>query len=258
MATSNEIAIIVLGTLILLLFAFYFFLFLIAYKKKQYQNVIEKQQLTLEYHNQLLLTKLEVQEQAYKYFSEEIHDNVGQLLSLAKLQLYSIKNKYSEGDVVKDVEDCNEVLSKAITDLRAISHNLNSNYIARVGICEALEKELNYISATKSISSKLYKEGEEYELGHEKELLVFRIIQEAISNALRHASPSLIDVYITYGKDSLTVCINDNGSGFDTNSTGDGIGLANMQVRAEMLKGKLNIRSAPGEGTKVQFEVKTQ
>src|ERR1700679_3803916 len=128
---DNRVAIIIviIGTLILMLFAFTLVIFLIVHKKKRYEHLLEKQQMENTYQNQLLQSRLEVQEQSFRYFSEEIHDNIGQLLSIVKMQLYNIRNNSREQEIVKKAGDCNELLGKAINDLRNISHTLNSGFV---------------------------------------------------------------------------------------------------------------------------------
>src|ERR1700742_2955295 len=87
------------GTLVLILIAFTLIAFLIVHKKKRYQHSLEKQQMERNYQNQLLLSRLEVQEQSFRHFSEEIHDNSGQLLSIVKMQLYNIRSSSKETEI---------------------------------------------------------------------------------------------------------------------------------------------------------------
>ncbi len=134
------IVIFCLGTLLFTFFAIALGLFLIVHKKKRYEHLLEKQSMENNYQNQLLLSKLEVQEQSFKYFSEEIHDNIGQLLSIVKMQLYNIKSSSKEPEVVNKATDCNELLGKAINDLRNISHTLNSGYISNAGLADAVTR----------------------------------------------------------------------------------------------------------------------
>jgi len=246
----------IVGTLALMLFSFTLITFLIIHKKKQYRNLLEKQQMESNYQNQLLLSKLEVQEQSFKYFSEEIHDNVGQMLSIVKMQLYNIKNSSREQEVVTKASDCTELLGKAINDLRNISHTLNSAFISNAGLADAIEKDLEYIHSARDMKCILHRSGEEYEMENEKELMVFRIIQEAVSNAVKHASASAIDVYLHYQPEKLNVVIADNGKGFDTGERcKSGIGLNNMHVRAELLKGKLEVVSEKNKGTTITLSI---
>jgi signal transduction histidine kinase len=199
---------------------------------------------------------MEVQEQSFQYFSEEIHDNIGQVLSIVKMQLYSIRNSSHEQEIVTKASDCTELLGKAIHDLRNISHTLNGTYINNAGLAEAVRKDLEYISSAKEIQCTLHKTGEDYSLGSERELLIFRIIQEAIANAIKHAAPTIIDVYLDYSGSGLKVRIEDNGSGFDTERIAkNGIGLNNMHLRSDLLNGNLDISSVMSKGTTVTLAI---
>ena len=258
MSPNYAAIIFVIGTLILLLFAFTLVIFLIVHKKKRYQHLLEKQQMENNYQNQLLLSKLEVQEQSFKYFSEEIHDNIGQILSMVKMQLYSIRSSSHEEEIVDKANGCTELLGKAITDLRNISHTLNSDYVHNAGLAHAIKKDLEYISSAKDVKCTLQVVGEEYELGSERELMVFRIIQEAIANAVKHAAPTAIDIHLDYKSDGVSIAITDNGSGFNTHAkVTDGLGLNNMHVRADLLKGVLSVISEKEKGTIVKLDITT-
>ena len=257
MKESYDLIIFLAGTATILIFAFTLVIFLITHKKKRYEHLLEKQAMENNYNNQLLQSRLGVQEQSFRYFSEEIHDNIGQLLSMVKMQLYNIKSSSGEPEIVIKATKSNELLGKAITDLRNISHSLNSAFVDRAGLAAAITKDLEYIHSAKEVQCTLHKTGEEYNLGNEQELMVFRIVQEAIANAIKHASPSVIDVYLHYTPGLLKVEIKDNGSGFDINSVNNtGLGLNNMQVRTRLLNGEMRISSEKDKGTTVTLDIR--
>lgn len=259
MSGISTMAMFIGGTIVLLLLAFSIVSFLIVHKKKRFEHLLEKQQMESNYQNQLLLSKLEVQEQSFRHFSEEIHDNIGQLLSIVKMQLYNIAGISNEAEVQHKASESTEILGKAINDLRNISHTFNSSYVSKVGLVEAVQKELGYITSAKNIACQLFVSGEQYELPDDRELLVFRIMQEAMGNAMKHAAPGEINVYLDYERERLGVTIRDNGQGFDpTKVAGGGIGLSNMGVRAALLKGKLDITSSKDAGTSVHLEINHQ
>lgn len=255
---SDPVTIIfIVGTAILILFAFTLIIFLIIHKKKRYEHLLEKQQIENDYQNQLLLSRIEAQEQSFKYFSEEIHDNIGQLLSIVKMQLYDIKSSSREEAIVVKSGNCVELMGKAITDLRNISHSFNTSFVSNAGLAAAIAKDFEYIRSAKNIKCTLHQSGDEYSLGGERELLVFRIVQEAVANALKHATPSAIDVFLHYLPEHLWVIIEDNGSGFDTARTArGGIGLNNMRMRAGLLDGSLSVDSQQEQGTRINLQVR--
>ncbi|GAA4460539.1 hypothetical protein GCM10023093_03370 [Nemorincola caseinilytica] len=256
MELDRSVIIFIMGSVLFIALAFALIVFLVIHKKKRYEHLLEKQTMENNYHNQLLLSRMEVQEQSFRYFSEEIHDNIGQLLSIVKMQLHNIRRSSNETEIVARAKDCTELLGKAISDLRNISHTLNSVFVTNVGLPEAVEKDLEYIRSAKDVKCTLHNTGEDYSIGEERELLVFRIIQEAIANAVKHASPSAIDVYLDHKPHMLVVRVVDNGMGFEAGSiTKSGIGLSNMQMRAALLKGRLDVASAKGGGTTISLQI---
>jgi len=258
MTLDSALMILIIGTLILLVFTFTLVAFLITHKRKRYKDLLEKQAMENSYQTQLLQSRLEVQEQSFRYLSEEIHDNIGQLLSFVKMQLYNIRNNAKEPEVVAKATAGTEMIGKAITDLRNISHILNSAYIDSGGLEAAIQKDLDYICSARELKCQLHRTGDAYSLGNERELLVFRIVQEAIANALKHASPTAIDVFMHYTPEVFTVVVQDNGAGFDTAERSGGLGLNNMTVRAKMLNGELNIDSAADAGTTVTLNIRNR
>jgi hypothetical protein len=256
MNIDTSIIVFIVGSVIFMVFAITLVIFLVMHKRKRYEHLLEKQTMENNYKNQLLLSRMEVQEQSFRYFSEEIHDNIGQLLSIVKMELYNIRRSSTEEDIVARASKSTELMGKAINDLRNISHTLNSAFVTNAGLADAVEKDLEYIRSAKDVKCLLHSSGDEYSMGNERELLIFRIIQEAIGNAVKHASPTEINVYLDYKPDMLTVTIADNGHGFETeNIQKSGIGLNNMHVRTKLLNGRLTLTSEPNAGTIIRLEI---
>lgn len=256
MNTQQVLLVFAIGTVISTLFVSALIIFLIHYKRKQQMHITEKLQLQHQYEHQLLLSRLEVQEQSFQYFSEEIHDNVGAVLTVCKMHLHQLAQLYHNSEAEELISESSEMLTKALTDLRSISHTLNGNFIARAGLKEALEKELKYITSVRGMKVNLETKGEVFDMPQEKELMIFRIIQEAIANALKHASATVIRVRLEYQPDLFKVVVADNGTGFDTtNIKYQGLGLSNMQTRAALLGGNIHFDSRTGGGTTVSLQV---
>ncbi len=149
--------------------------------------------------------------------------------------------------------DCKTTLSCHI-----LKHNIfaKARFVKHLVTADAIEKDLEYIRSAKEVKCNLYINGDEYSIGNEKELLVFRIVQEAIANAIKHARPTAIDVALNYAPAGISVIIQDNGVGFDTSERGNnGIGLNNMHVRTEMLQGKISVTSVKEKGTTIKLDI---
>ncbi|MBU3714081.1 MAG: hypothetical protein FGM46_03950 [Ferruginibacter sp.] len=214
----------------------------------EYLNSIVK--LKLEHENDILKTQLEIQEQTFQNISREIHDNIGQKLTLAKLQL----NTAGLSDN-NHVSDSVKIIGDAIRDLSDISRSMSSEFIQNNGFIKAVEFEMNQLSKTRLYSFKLVVTGETIFMDAKSEVILFRIIQEALSNIIKHAEASEVLVDIHFKEDQLLVNIKDNGKGFDFKNTDNPNGLLNMQKRAHMLKGSCTIQSDMGIGTVINIQI---
>src|ERR1700743_1703483 len=146
--TNQDILIPIVATsLLLFLLSTFIFAFLAVYQRKRRQYKVEKQLLQIQFTEELLHTQIEIQEQTLKTISQEIHDNVGQVLSLAKLNLNTFPATADENIQVK-VGDTKELIGKAINDLRDLSRSMHGDKIADLGIQEAIANELKILQNT--------------------------------------------------------------------------------------------------------------
>ncbi|MCB0699993.1 MAG: ATP-binding protein [Chitinophagales bacterium] len=257
MNTAEVAIIFIIGSLTLLVFVLFVVLILFEYRKRQVRHITEKLELKHRYQNEVLQTQLEVQEQSFKYVSEELHDNIAQMLSLVKIKLYKTAGKTEDENIKAGLETSTDLLSKTMDDLRNLSHTLSGGLVSKLPLPESLEKELNYVRNANEMDAALSLEGEEYDLPGEKKLLIFRIVQEAIGNAIKHGKAKRININLAYAPTQLTLTIADDGKGFDTKLLNDskGLGLQNMQVRAKLL-GSMDVASSEN-GTTITLKIDT-
>ena len=256
---TAEIAIIfIVGTLTLLVFVFFLVLIIIEYRKRQVRHITEKLELKHRYQNEVLQTQIEVQEQSFKYVSEELHDNIAQVLSLVKLKLYKTAGKTTDEAVKTGIDASNELLAKTMNDIRNLSHVLSGGLVSKLSLAESIEKELAYIRDANDMQATITVAGAPREIDENKKLLAFRIVQEAINNAIKHGKAKYISISLAYKEDSLLLQIQDNGKGFDTRlmSESKGLGLYNMQERAKLL-GSMEVHSEEGQGTNITLNIGT-
>lgn len=247
--TSTILAVI----FILLFFGVLFLVMLVYYNYRRRQTALEKKQMKAQFDQQLMQARLEVQEQAFEHISQEIHDNVGQLLSLAKMQLSSL----GDSDLVDHdtVMSARENVARAIRDLRNLAKSLHAGHIRALGIRQATEEEGLRISRSGLLEVSVTSEGPEHDIPEERQIILFRIIQECLQNCLKHAEASYVNIGFTWYDDQLRVRVRDDGKGFDAEtvlqSTPSGLGLQNIRNRARLTGGAGIITSTPGEGTTV-------
>lgn len=248
------------STLITMLL-FFITIFVLINKNKHRRLFAEKLALQHQFEKELLTTRLEVQEQSFTIISQEIHDNICQVLGYVKNNLYMVTSEQTILPQPQDklLDQSAELIGKSIEDLRNISHVLNPEYIRRIGLEDAVEKELNYLKSFYDIDFKLNFLGEPADIQEDKEIIIFRIVQEALSNITKHAEASLVVVTIGYDDVYMTVNIKDDGKGFDMTQNGEkGIGLINMRQRTKLINGIFEIHSTPETGTEISIKVHTQ
>jgi two-component system, NarL family, sensor kinase len=205
------------------------------------------------HQQQLLATRLEVQEQTLQQLMREIHDNIGSSLTYAKLALATL-NPAEPQAAQQQIQMGIGAIGKALEDIRNLSKSLNAEFVAANGLLPALEHELQRVSDYSGLATQLTITGEAMYLDAETELVLFRMVQEALTNTVKHAQATRIHIIVTYNPQNLHLVIEDNGQGFVPAHQGgpqQGNGLGNLQQRARLLGGHCDINSAPGLGTRI-------
>ena len=251
------IPLLIAGTILFIIFLFFIVVYIIIYKRRQDQNELDKERMIFDHQKHMLNARLDEQERAMNQISKEIHDNVSQKIDFLNMNVKALKESLPESANSRFFENSQQLLEDVTNDLRNISYSLNSDYIQARGLGEILSRELNYISVSKKIDCNIHVEGIYRPLPPDKELLIYRIAQEALHNTIKYAGASSIDIILHYEDAKFRIEIADNGKGFDAHlpEQMNGLGFRNMQQRAELLGGKLNIVASPGNGCRISLEV---
>ena len=231
-------------TIIVSTFLFFFLTFFIIYLTV-FQN-----KKKLFFKQELLRSQIEMQEQTFNSISQEIHDNVGQILSLVKVQLNIIDESQTTDKAL--LRDAKDNISKAMTDLRDIAKGLSSERIRIVGLITAIEHEIQRINRTGIVHIRFEMKGTELKIDNQKQLILFRVIQESLQNIIKHAAASSVSIQFAYQAGLLVITITDNGKGFNFQQeqlAHHGLGLQNIFKRMDMIGGKAEINSVLQEGT---------
>jgi signal transduction histidine kinase len=249
---------IVVASVFFILIGSFLLLLVFVFLRRQRKNKEEKEEMRNRFERTLLKTQLEIQEQAFSYISQEIHDNIGQVLSLVRLNL----NTFIEQPITEDkINGTDELLGKAIKDLRDLSHNLQNNRLHHIGIIESIRQLLNAIQKTGRITTSFYTPDNFHILDNNTDIILYRMVQEIINNIIKHAAATRIDVKVDSTGPDNTITISDNGVGFDTGllqQERPGIGLQNIINRAKMINTIVQVTSSPGKGTTVTLHVKSK
>ena len=247
---TKALSFLTITTSLILVMGAFIILILYLHKKKQEKNIVLLNEMKVSFDNELLRIQLEIQEQTFQDISRQIHDNINLSLTLAKLKLSSLPSHY-----MSDIQQPIEIIGEAINDLTDLSRSMNSEIIKDCGLISALSMEIKRIEKLHKIKFDLTLTGKPIFFDAEQELYLFRIMQEAINNILKHSNASNVKIELRYKDDSLIVKIADNGKGFKVNReeksklSFPSSGLKSIIKRVEFLKGKMQIFSKPEEGT---------
>ncbi len=232
--------------IILLLLCLSILYFWILNRNKQRSYQYEKEVLENKYNSALLESKLEVSEQTMKEISQEIHDNVGQRLTLCIQLLNNPESSKAEQSAL---------LTEALADLRDISKSLNSSYISDMGLDLAMERECGLIEKASQIKCTYSASDDLVNLSSDVELILFRCFQEILNNCIKHSSANTIEVLFQSGLNETILQVSDDGVGFDVQNGVKGVGLHSIEERINLIKGSLHIDSAVGIGTTIKITI---
>ena len=242
----------------LLFFATIFILIIVLvlrYRKRKREN----EELRVQFSEQLLQSRLEMREQTLQNVSRELHDNIGQVASLVKINLNSIG--YTAGpEAQQQITDTKEMLKQMMTDIKMLSTSLNGDRVAKMGLMNAIQQESEKIAATNIFESQFTQEDNIPPVDDEKTIILFRMMQELLNNAIKYSEGTQINIEARYQKNNLILSVTDNGKGFDVqqklkDSMASGNGLINLQQRAKAINANISFYSKPGEGTKCEIKM---
>ncbi|MCA6078805.1 tetratricopeptide repeat-containing sensor histidine kinase [Fulvivirga sedimenti] len=199
---------------------------------------------------------LDAQEKERKRIAEELHDKLGSTLSAAKLYFNNIE-ELAVNHESKVINKGMELLDIAVQDVRMISHNMLSGVLSQFGLVAALNDLTETITGSGKIKMKVLTHGVNQRLDQKSELHVYRIIQELVSNALKHSNATEVIVQVTQHDNEMTVTVEDNGSGFETARAPEGMGLRNVMNRVGLLNANINIDTGRGKGTLITIDIPT-
>jgi len=232
--------------------------FLTLYRKRQVLHSIEKEKQEIKFQQELLNTQIEVQEQTLQTIGADLHDNIGQLLSLTSLTLNSIELD-SPDKAQQKIDAAIELNLKSIKEMRLLGKLLHGEQLLKLGLEEAIRSEISWIEKSGRFGIEYQVNGEQpCSNNADKDLIIFRITQEILNNIIKHSKASEITIKLDYREAGIRLQVLDNGTGFNIIEMPEeqrGMGLKNIQKRAEIVGGEIFIQSQPGEGTCVDITI---
>lgn len=214
-----------------------------------FYNLFQKRKI--EFLQEIVKTKIEIKEQTLKNISWEIHDNIGQILSTMHFVNYSILENAPK-ELQSKVEESQKLLEKAITEVRALSKSLNTDYIKNVGFVDSIQLELARINRLKFLTAHFEIVGEQFRVSEDVEVVLLRIAQEFISNTLKHSKSKNLWINIQFNHPQITIDLRDDGVGMAKHEL-NGTGMLNMKNRAKLIGAKFQMESVPDFGTQLKL-----
>jgi signal transduction histidine kinase len=258
MAVMDISGLIIISTAIFLIAPTFIVVYIFVYNNRKKRHILEKQQMQISFESEIAKTQLEVQEQTMQTIGSELHDNIGQLLSLTSLTLNSIE-LYNEAKARQKIDDSIDLTLRSIKEMRLLGHLLQGDQLVAVGLVEAIRQLVSWMERSGRFEI-IYTADDEIDANRntDKDLIIFRITQEIFNNIIKHADATEITVDLDYAEEMLNLRIADNGVGFAADEApigGHGMGLQNIRKRAGIIGGEANINSDQGKGTQIIISV---
>jgi len=221
-------------------------------KESQFQAELMKQQEIA------VKAVMEAEENERQRIAKDLHDGVGQMMSAAKMNLSAFESEatFTSPEQKESLEKVIQLVDESCKEVRTVSHIMMPNALLKNNLGVAIRDFVDKLSS-KTLQAHVSTEGLDERFDSNVETVLYRVIQECVSNAIKHAGATTLDISIIRDKDGISGTIEDNGKGFDTADKAkfEGIGLKNITTRIEYLKGTVDFDSAPGRGTVVALHV---
>jgi signal transduction histidine kinase len=242
-----EREVILVATFTLIILVIIIIIFFVIFQTKKNNYIIERHAAEQKIEQEIAKSQMEIQEQSLKNIGWELHDNVGQILSTAKMQLSILQRKLPD-EHKPSISEIGNLIGDSLQEIRLLSKTLNHEVVRNIGLIRSVGFELERFNRLNFLKASLAVKGDEVALDKRDEIIIFRILQEFFSNVVRHSKATELTVLLEFFRDRLEIMAHDNGIGFDPETTLVTSGLINMRSRALLIGATYTIRSAPNQG----------
>lgn len=232
-------------------------LFVVFYQKRMIQEQMKRQVMEFEFQQKMLQAELESQETERRRLSADLHDSIGGMLSTIRVGITTMARMLPEP---QSIDQTKKMLDDTITSVRRISRDLMPSTLEKFGLIQALKELCERFSDTSRINIEFHERGEVRDLDKNRSLMIFRIVQELLNNAIKHSQADHIEVALLF-QESLTISVQDDGIGFDAKAiindsqSGKGLGLFNIENRARLLGGAVFYERTNPKGSKTRVTI---
>ncbi len=252
MLQREEVLLIIYFILIIFILIVFGLVFFMVFQRRKNKLIHEKLMVELNYKSEIEKSKFEIQEQTLKNVAWELHDNIGQLLSVVNLQL-NIMSKNDCNHIQSHLKEVKSVVQITVQEIRSLSKTLNNEVVQMMGVIRSIELELERINRLKYAHTSFVIKGNPIPINNQDEIIIFRIIQEFLSNTIKHAKAKNINLMLEFTENFLYLSILDDGQGFDVLKESESSGLQNMKSRARLLNADFNLYSEIQKGTQIKL-----
>lgn len=244
------------GTLVALLFVSLIVMLSAMLRKRAIAHQLERENWKLQLEKTAVAARLEERDLLVDEFSREIHDNIGQLATMVRMHLQVLEKQVTDAAQQKTINGGMTFANALMDSIQHISYSMDGSYIHEEGLFNAIGWQVDQIRSSHAIDIRLESPGMDMPLNAQQALVVYRIAQEAISNTLSHSGASELVIRLQYTDREFTMDVTDDGKGFDPAITKSGkVGIRNMEHRARILGGKLEVKSRVDAGTNIRLTV---
>lgn len=252
MQQTEIIIFIIIANILLIFFIVGIILFILQYKKRKVAFEKEKTMITETHAKEILSTQLEMQTLTMQHIGREIHDNVGQKLTLASLLTQQLAYENKAPHINDKIENIGGIINDSLAELRQLSKSLTDDKINSHNIIQLLQLECETVNELKKCAVEFRSSQNNISASYQTKSILLRIVQEFLQNSIKHAKCNTIKVSIEKDTKTLVLILEDDGIGFDSNSIStNGIGLNNIKKRAEIIGAKLSLVSNKEKGTRL-------
>lgn len=246
---SKILVLFFIGTSGMLLLAGSIFFFFITYQKRLLKKQLEINQVKANQQEEILKNTIASQEKERKRIGEDLHDEVGAMLSLIKLNVSRIEKKSEGKDAIKLAGETKHHLEELITQVRRISRALSPVSLERMGLFPAVEELAKWANKSPNLNIECLCFGNEFRFDGKMELTMYRTIQELLNNSIKHSRTNKIEILMKFDINKVSVIVRDFGVGFNFRNVKSGLGLENLKSRTELIGAHFKIKSIPNKGT---------
>ncbi|WP_234735003.1 sensor histidine kinase [Tellurirhabdus bombi] len=254
---------IAVGTAVLLVMAIFIIVFVAYYQQKQIRQQLVMKDMQETYRKELMTATLQGQEQERRRIAQDLHDEIGTMLSVTKLSLNQLGRSIEKTDPASIilVQKTRSLLDETISNVRRISRDLVPTTLERFGLVAALEELAEKVISQGDIHIEIICPDTVTSLPSSLNLMLFRIAQELTNNAIKHAKAETIQIQLSCEPGQLNLSVIDDGHGFDLDEVLSdkrrGLGLRNIESRLSVVDGSVTFDVAKGRGSRVYVQVRT-